>query len=154
MLINLGSIVQSVNGPNLIIAEMANNINLLQESTAQLENMKFNESLRLFIDRLFSSKRQALPKHSSEKVSSYVRLGLKFQLPDNHTVMAHLKTINSLSFTLHGISWKKRYVFQFMIQTPQLKLVIPACYLRMRIILLVVVSLQQLSVIKYKNIVW
>ena len=107
----LGSIVQSVNGPNLIISELTNNINIVQGSTARLEYVKFNASLGLFIDRLFSSKRQALPKHSCENGSNYVRVGPELELPENHFVMAHLKTINSLPFSIHETSWKNKIRF-------------------------------------------
>ena len=109
--ITLGSIVQSVNGPNLVVSELTNNINILQAATAELNNVNFNKPLRLFIHRLFSSKRQALPKVTPTNEGISIRLGAKLELPNTHVVMAHLRTIYSLPFYIHATCWKNKVRF-------------------------------------------
>ena len=111
MLIIIGSIVQSINGPNLIVSELTNNINILQSSTKQFNTANFNTSLKLFIHRLFSSKRQALSNEKSINENNAIRFGKKFELPDDHTVMNYLRTTHMLNYSLHRTYWKNNVKF-------------------------------------------
>lgn len=57
ILINLGIIVQSIKGPNLIILELINNINIVMCATEGSNSIHSNAPGKLFIQRLFSLKR-------------------------------------------------------------------------------------------------
>ena len=111
ILITLGSIVKSVYGPNLIISELASNISILKGSTAQLDNVKFNTSLSLFIDRLFFSKRASTSKIFIWKRQQLCSACPKLELSDNHMVVRHLRTINLLPFSAHNAPWKNKIRF-------------------------------------------
>ncbi|CAF1532838.1 unnamed protein product [Adineta ricciae] len=107
----VGCIVQSVNGPNLIVTELVNNINLVQRATAESNNDSFNSSLKLFVRRLFSSKRQALPKQNNMEANENFRLAKKLELPNDHIVMVHLSNLPIFNFTLYKTCWKNKVQF-------------------------------------------
>ncbi|CAF1233917.1 unnamed protein product [Adineta ricciae] len=106
----VGSIVQTINGPNLVIAELIDNLNILQGATAELENTRFNRSLGLFIKRIFSSKRNTFPNDTSIHEQT-VRVGRTVPLPDDHFVMEHLHNEGIFDFTFHRTCWKKNVRF-------------------------------------------
>ncbi|CAF4568145.1 unnamed protein product [Rotaria socialis] len=107
----IGSLVQSVNGPSLVIHELVNNINILQAATEKIDHIHLHSPLRIFIARLFSTKRQALPKVSSEDTKKSVRLGPMLKLPQDHIVMTYLNTIYSVPFHIHETCWKNKIRF-------------------------------------------
>ena len=111
ILITLGSIVQSVSGPNVVTPELVNNINILQAATEQIVSNRFNSSLRIFITCLLSSKRQALPKLTSTDTRNSVRLGPKFQLPQNHVVMKYLAAIYLMPVHVYETCWENNIRF-------------------------------------------
>ena len=108
ILITLDSIVQSVNGPNLVIPEL---VNILQVAKEQLVSNRFNSSLRIFITCLFSSKRQALPKLAPIDPRNSVRLGPKYQLPQDHVVMKYLAAIYPMPVHVYETCWKNNIRF-------------------------------------------
>ncbi|CAF1535124.1 unnamed protein product [Adineta ricciae] len=107
----VGSIVQSVNGPNLIVAELINNIRLVQCATAKLNTTSFSTDLILFVHRLFASKRQALPKQTVSNENNFIRAARKLKLSDDHVVMTHLQSTQHMKFTLYETCWKKSVQF-------------------------------------------
>jgi hypothetical protein len=111
MFIVVGSIVQSVNGPTLVVSELINNLNILQCATAQLNDIPFSTSLKLFIRRLFSSKQHVFPNQQSINTNKSIRLGRKCKLPNNHIVMAYLHSNQISIFSLHQTCWKNNVQF-------------------------------------------
>ncbi|CAF4644078.1 unnamed protein product [Rotaria socialis] len=107
----IGSIVQSVNGPNLIVSELTNNINILKCATVELDTIDYAAPLHLFICRLFSPKRQALPRQVTTKQNKSIRLGCRLELPNDHIVMAYLGEKQIFNFSLHGTCWKNNVQF-------------------------------------------
>ena len=106
-----GTIVQSINGPNLVLSELISNINIAQCATVEFNDVKYHKSLRLFIHRMFSSKRCALPNQKTADEHGSIRLGRKFELPINHPVMVHLHDTHVLNFTLYETCWKNNLQF-------------------------------------------
>jgi hypothetical protein len=111
MFIIVGSIGQSINGPNLVVSELINNINILQCATAELNNVSFTPPLKVFIRRLFSSKRHTLPTQKSINENKSIRLGRTFELPNDHMVMVHLYNTHALNFSLYQTCWKNNVRF-------------------------------------------
>jgi hypothetical protein len=95
----------------LIVAELINNINLVQRATTELNTVKFSTSLKLFIRRIFASKRQALPKQQTTDEDNFIRVGRKFKLSSDHIVINHLHNIHSLNFSTYKTCWKKNVQF-------------------------------------------
>ncbi|CAF3153953.1 unnamed protein product [Rotaria sp. Silwood2] len=107
----VGSIVQSVNGPTLVVSELINNLNILQCATAQLNDIPFSTSIKLFIRRLFSSKQLAFPNQQSINKNKSVRLGRKFKPSNDHIVMTYLHNSQISNFSLHQTCWKNNVQF-------------------------------------------
>jgi hypothetical protein len=107
----LGSIVQNVNGPNLVVSELIDNLNILQCATAELNTINFSTSLKVFIHRLFSSKRNTLPNQKSIIDNKAVRLSRKSELPHDHVAMNHLRNNYTLNFSSHRTCWKNNVRF-------------------------------------------
>ncbi|CAF2096875.1 unnamed protein product [Rotaria magnacalcarata] len=107
----IGSIVQSVNGTNLIIPELTNNINILKCATAQLSEINPSTHLHGFIRRLFSSKRQALPRQASPDDNRSIRLGRKLTLTYDHITMVYLRQKQVFNFCVHETCWKNNIRF-------------------------------------------
>jgi hypothetical protein len=113
----LGSIVQTINGTNLVISELSNNINLLQCATAQKEEYNFNKSLALFVHSIFSSKRCALPQQvpaNQQNVS--LRVARKLILSPTHAVTNYLRGTNLTGFPLYQTCWLNNV--QFTVHDP------------------------------------
>lgn len=107
----VGSLVQSINGPNLIVSELINNINLLKCATVQLNRLNYKASLHIFIHRLFSSKRKALPKEATINQNNSIRVGHKLILSNDHIAMVHLRETKASNFSLHRTCWKNNVKF-------------------------------------------
>lgn len=90
--LHTGSIVRTVNGPNLIVHELVNNMSILKNAHGRLKTESFTTDHTLFIRRLFSPKRQALPNHQTSHDNTYSRFGRPFSLPTNDTVIQYLNT--------------------------------------------------------------
>jgi hypothetical protein len=90
---------------------LINNINLVQCATAEFHNFNFSMSLKLFLRRMFSSKRQALPTQKTIDENHFIRLGRTLELPNDHTVLTHLHNIHILNFSLHETCWKRNVQF-------------------------------------------
>jgi hypothetical protein len=90
---------------------LINNINILKCATTEFNNVNFSTSLKLFIRRLFSSKRHALPKQDTPNENNSIRFGRKFELPKHHSVMAHLHTTHFLHCSLYRTCWKNNVQF-------------------------------------------
>lgn len=107
----LGTIVQSINGPNLIISELIGNINIVQCAMAEFKTMRCDTSLKSFIQRLFSSKRYAFPDQRLITKHDYIRLGRKMTIANNHCVMIHLQKTRLSGFALYQTCWKNSVRF-------------------------------------------
>ncbi|CAF1410154.1 unnamed protein product [Adineta ricciae] len=81
--IHIRSITQSINGPNLIISELINNLNIVQSATNELNNINLNRSLKLYVFRIFSTKRQALPSEKSLDENFSIRFARKLDLQNS-----------------------------------------------------------------------
>ena len=114
--VTVGSIVQSVNGPNLVISELTNNLNIIQCATAKFNNISFTAPLKSFIRRLFSSKRRAFPILTSTNEIKSIHLGRKLQLPNDHIVMVYLRDNLAPNVSVHRTCWKNNV--QFSIHVP------------------------------------
>ena len=89
-----------MNGPNLILSELVNNIDIFQRATAKIGEIDFHESLTLFIRRLFASKRTALPKRDSSTGNSLIQVARRLELPSDHSVVTYLNTTSALNRAL------------------------------------------------------
>lgn len=90
---------------------MINNINLVQCATSTFNNINFNAPLKIFLRRLFSSKRQALPNEKTIEEKSVIRVGRKYELPNDHIIRNHFHDGYIRSFTFHQTFWKKNVQF-------------------------------------------
>jgi hypothetical protein len=95
---------------------LVNNINLAQCATSEFKNAGFNTNLKLFVHRLFASKRQALPKQTVADDNDLIRFSRKIILPSDHIVMNHLHNIHFFHGSLYETCWKKNV--QFTIYDP------------------------------------
>lgn len=101
ILIIVGTIIQSINGPNLIISELINNINIVQCATVEFNKINCSAPVKLFIRRLFSSKRHAFPDQQLINKNAFIRLGRKLKLENDHPVMVHLHNTHVSSFHVY-----------------------------------------------------
>ena len=90
-----------MNGPNLIVSELVNNIDIFQRAAAKIGKIGFHASLTLFIRRLFASKRSALPKGDSSTENTLIRVTRPMELPSDHIVMAYLNTTSVSHLSLY-----------------------------------------------------
>jgi hypothetical protein len=107
----IGTIVQSINGPNLVVPELVNNINIVQCATIQFNNIKCSAPIKLFIRRLLSSKRHAFPNQMVINGNMFIRLGRKLKLANDHLVMVHLHNTHIFNFNLYRTCWKNNVRF-------------------------------------------
>ena len=124
----VGSLVQSINGPYLIVSELINNINLLKSAIAQLNTINYRTPLHLFIRRIFASKRQALPKEDVINQNNSIRVGHKLILSNDHIAMAYLRRKKAFNFSPIEHVGKIMFNSLFMSPTQLVKLVIPLYY--------------------------
>ncbi|CAF1264971.1 unnamed protein product [Adineta ricciae] len=80
----------SVNGPNVVVDELINNINILQCATAELKKNDFSSSLRNFVLQMFSSKRRAFSIESCTPENGYIHFGRALQLSNHHRIVTYL----------------------------------------------------------------
>ena len=106
MFIIVGSIVQSINGPTLVVPELINNHNALECATAQLSDIPFRTPLKLFTHDLLYSKQHIFPNQKSINTNKPIRLGRKFKLPNDHIVMVYLHRKQISNFSVHQTCWK------------------------------------------------
>ena len=111
MFIIVGSIVQSINGPTLVVPELINNLNTLECATVQLSDIPFSTPLKLFIHGLFYSKQHIFPNQKSINTNKPIRLGRKFKLPNDHIVMDYLHSKQISNFSVHQTCWKNNVQF-------------------------------------------
>ena len=111
MFIIVGSIVQSINGPTLLVPELINNLNALECATGQLSDTSFSTPLKLFIHGFFYSKHHIFPNQKSINTNKPIRLGRKFKLPNDHIVMAYLHSKQISNFFVHQTCWKNNVQF-------------------------------------------
>lgn len=104
--VDVGSIVQSVNGPSLIISELANNINTFQRAMGQIKKPNFNRSIINFIRRLFSSKRHALLKSNSSNIDNLIHVGCAHVIPNDRLIMNYIHVTCARNVSLHRNCWK------------------------------------------------
>jgi hypothetical protein len=114
MMIIVGTIVQSINGPNLIISELINNINIVQCATLEFNKTDCHTSVKLFMQRLFSSKRHAFPDQKVINDGGFIRLGRKLKLSNDHPVIVHLHNTHVFNFDLYETCWKNNVRFNII----------------------------------------
>ena len=111
MFITVGLMVQSINGPTLVVPKLINNLNVLECVTAQFSDTPFRSPLKLLIHGLFYSKQRIFPNQKSINTNKPIRLGRKFKLPNDHIVMAYLHSKQISNFSVHQTCLKNNIQF-------------------------------------------
>lgn len=98
----------------MIISELINNINIVQCATLRFNSMNCNTSVKIFIQRLFSSKRHAFPNQQVANGNMIIRLGRKLKLLNDHPMMVHLYNTHVFNFDLYETCWKNNVRFNII----------------------------------------
>lgn len=100
-----------INGPSLILTELVNNLSIMKSAFVQLKDHNFTINLRLFIERLFASKRRAPPDNRSIDDKACVHFGKRLMLSSDDTIMKILNAEKLMYRSIHKTCWMKNVRF-------------------------------------------